>query len=93
MMLQMHQKGNCSPSPGQHYMDRQFKMYEWESLIWLFHIMPQPPPFSPPLLVVVIAAVLQISSKTSWTNSPVVAEHSMYLSHLISCATLRASCG
>jgi len=57
------------------------------------HTRPQPPSLNPPLSVVVIAAVLQISSNTSWTSSPVKAEHSIYLSHLISCAILYASWG
>lgn len=74
-------------------MPAMFGKYIEKKKIQIYHIIPQPPSLRPPLEVVVIAAVLQISSKTSWTNSPVTAAHSIYLSHLISCATLYASCG
>lgn len=57
------------------------------------HMITQPPSLNPPCDVVVMAAVLQMSSNTSCTSSPVTAEHSKYLSHLISCETLYASCG
>lgn len=47
-----------------------------------------PPCVKPPASVLVFAAVLAMSSKTSVTSSPVTAEHSAYRSHRISCAIL-----
>lgn len=49
----------------------------------------QPPWLRPPASVVVFAAAFAISSMTSFSSSPVTAEHSAYRSQSISWADLR----
>lgn len=51
------------------------------------HITIQPPSLCPPAAVVVLVAVLQISSKAGLRSSPVAAEHSTYRSALMVCAS------
>lgn len=53
----------------------------------LVYIIEQPPSLCPPCAVVVLMAVVQISSKARSTSSPVTAEHSIYLSALSAWAT------
>lgn len=57
------------------------------------HIKQHPPSLWPPVGLMVLTAIWHISSNASWRSSPVTAEHSMYLSALISEEIRYASCG
>jgi hypothetical protein len=57
------------------------------------HMILHDPSLCPPVEEAVLIALRQISSNVSGSNSPVTAEHSMYISALISCAALWPSCG
>lgn len=67
--------------------------YSTASLLPTIYNIEHPASLCPPLAVVVWIAVLQRSSKASFTSSPVTAEHSIYRSARNCCAAAYASCG